>query len=1052
MHLQLTASATTVAFVINLFHSFFFWILLTPNTAFALTQAEEASINSAKNSAAMSISTSLNNLAVPEFDSENDTAIINTPVVSYTGTEVYHRQAVAFGPNQEAVDESDQFKAKNAYQDENKLRDAKVDFSNRLSATENTTGNEQDYDARAYNTMLASGNNSISLDADDLIVRESANIIAGAAGDADNPSGSGIFDGCVTNQNKVVNTKEIVSSTEYQCVKLTTSNPDSCVLERYLDIPVMRYGGDGRLRFTNNFTFEVDIDDHRKEIHQQVPSSTGCKLIEGFVGLKMDPEVVVTSVKIRRDDNYGPMTVAFNGVVAHEDLDSAGNFNCVNNNLTSALVNNPALKVIDITNSFITARKLAQQGDGVVNIYQAAGVPNLYATMPRLVITTASKSKPTESIKQNPPGCAAQVNWEQPESTCAVQTFTDNRQDFDPKCGHPDNVIAGEGFVCSASSCTYSGWECIEQDAEYQHDMDPYITGLPITIMNGREYYQGEGIAGRCTKANAVDYQCNPLGHQQICGKPGWPNDNTEVCMPFSQLSTIAPDQCAPYANDPDCSVVNNEPHLIDQATGKAYAENITYRCDTFADTAPVTPITTTSCVDTMMCVNGECDESVDEANEDFSEAMTIFTVLGDLKNNADCLDPQDPTTCQVFKGKVSSCQRSKSGLGNDCCALTAGQVTMFDYVKGVYSFNALDTAISNLTGSGTMVEGAWSYIQSNSDTVSMVSDAFTSGYDWVLQNVTGQTTQGATGAITDYATEALFDVTMQQLKQQILQQVKNFLPEAIGDFLIQPAASAVGGGAAGIGAGVGGSVTGGISASTGLPASMGGTPPIPPGGLQINPMITGAFQVIAALYAAYQLIKLAALLLSSCDDEEASMGMKIDQGQCIEHPEQTCDTKILGVCEVQRRHFCCYGSPLGRIIMEQAGPMLDIPFAPQSGQCEGMTFNQIAQDLDWEAIDLSEWTDILMASGVTRTQSQMNVDGLTKDNEFTPNHQDADNPIDLNKKRFSDRDLEKKFKQNHSAAEIDKVDCSISPRPVGCRSDDPISPVDDILKSRILP
>ncbi|WP_206361568.1 hypothetical protein, partial [Vibrio sp. F13] len=43
---------------------------------------------------------------------------------------------------------------------------------------------------------------------------------------------------------------------------------------------------------------------------------------------------------------------------------------------------------------------------------------------------------------------------------------------------------------------------------------------------------------------------------------------------------------------------------------------------------------------------------------------------------------------------------------------------------------------------------------------------------------------------------------------------------------------------------------------------------------VSLNPAVSGAFATIMAVYAAYQLIKLGAMMISECDDLEMGMGM----------------------------------------------------------------------------------------------------------------------------------------------------------------------------------
>lgn len=73
-------------------------------------------------------------------------------------------------------------------------------------------------------------------------------------------------------------------------------------------------------------------------------------------------------------------------------------------------------------------------------------------------------------------------------------------------------------------------------------------------------------------------------------------------------------------------------------------------------------------------------------------------------------------------------------------------------------------------------------------------------------------------------------------------------------------------------------------------------------------------------------------------------------------------------VCIRRDSHFCTWESPLGRIIMEQANQQVGRGFGgPRSGNCNGLTLNEV-QNLDWNAMDFSEWADMMFEAGAMDT------------------------------------------------------------------------------------
>jgi len=68
------------------------------------------------------------------------------------------------------------------------------------------------------------------------------------------------------------------------------------------------------------------------------------------------------------------------------------------------------------------------------------------------------------------------------------------------------------------------------------------------------------------------------------------------------------------------------------------------------------------------------------------------------------------------------------------------------------------------------------------------------------------------------------------------------------------------------------------------------------------------------------------------------------------------CAEKWLGVCVQRKKTFCCYSSPLARIIIEAAHEQLNIPWGdPKHPNCRGLTPEEF-QRLDFSRIDFSEW------------------------------------------------------------------------------------------------
>jgi len=70
------------------------------------------------------------------------------------------------------------------------------------------------------------------------------------------------------------------------------------------------------------------------------------------------------------------------------------------------------------------------------------------------------------------------------------------------------------------------------------------------------------------------------------------------------------------------------------------------------------------------------------------------------------------------------------------------------------------------------------------------------------------------------------------------------------------------------------------------------------------------------------------------------------------------CSEKWFGVCVQRKKTYCCFSSPLARIIHEQGRPQLGIGWGtPKSPNCRGFTPEEF-QKLDFSKIDFSEWIE----------------------------------------------------------------------------------------------
>jgi hypothetical protein len=101
------------------------------------------------------------------------------------------------------------------------------------------------------------------------------------------------------------------------------------------------------------------------------------------------------------------------------------------------------------------------------------------------------------------------------------------------------------------------------------------------------------------------------------------------------------------------------------------------------------------------------------------------------------------------------------------------------------------------------------------------------------------------------------------------------------------------------------------------------------------------------------------------------------------------CSRKIKFIgCVQKKKTFCCFSSPLARIVQEQGRPQLGKGWGdPKSPDCSGFTIDEF-QKLDFSKIDFSEWINMIVGqetanlkndlSGRTQ-QIQQNIQNMYK-------------------------------------------------------------------------
>ncbi|WP_425595324.1 conjugal transfer protein TraN [Morganella morganii] len=113
--------------------------------------------------------------------------------------------------------------------------------------------------------------------------------------------------------------------------------------------------------------------------------------------------------------------------------------------------------------------------------------------------------------------------------------------------------------------------------------------------------------------------------------------------------------------------------------------------------------------------------------------------------------------------------------------------------------------------------------------------------------------------------------------------------------------------------------------------------------------------------YMIYSVTMILIQLIWKCELSEFEMNAKRVLKSC-HYVGSNRKSKFLGACVEKRQSYCCFTSPLSRII--QVRPQLGLGWGSvKSPNCEGLTASQLNQ-VDWSQVNLDEWIPILSITG----------------------------------------------------------------------------------------
>jgi len=433
----------------------------------------------------------------------------------------------------------------------------------------------------------------------------------------------------------------------------------------------------------------------------------------------------------------------------------------------------------------------------------------------------------------------------------------------------------------------------------------------------------GAGLSKLCGSAHLTADCRYHLGDMACWTDP----QGTQHCPKVEDKEAVE-NTCEPLENNAACGFVRSA--CVDGAQGASsncYVYEDTYDCGYDVAVPGIRVDTNYACVGTVRCLGEDCLDLRKEQNANFGQAAAAFQAAQAMATDTHC-DAAQPQSCRVFTGEAMECKKAVGGIVN--CCQEPGTTSMTDYITLMFAVFKLDQAIMSAqvtSGAGQAIQGAWS----------------------TLRQPVAQTLETVTGPFTS-ATENLFGIGQIGIEQAIT----NAAAETVGQLFGTEAQRML--------------FESTVDAVTGITT------------WTLSPALQAAMGYLSIIMTAYTLYQIALMLIQiiwQCEQDEFELGAKRELKSC-HHVGSYCKTQVFGQCIEKRESYCCFSSPLSRILQEQIRPQLGMGWGSgKNPDCDGITAQRLNQ-VNWNRVDLDEWLGLLTQSGRFPAVRDLSTPGLT--------------------------------------------------------------------------
>ena len=551
-----------------------------------------------------------------------------------------------------------------------------------------------------------------------------------------------------------------------------------------------------------------------------------------------------------------------------------------------------------------------------------------------------------------------------------------------------DTLVGGNGEGYSRIRLRYDLSKLISQDQWSWSG--PNCQNLANAITDGI-CQSGSQLSCTNDPANATGCYVDPVSQVMVCANNLTPapvasaSGIRNTCMSITaagQCDLSSTGQCwtdtagthclsPPASGTPttSCSILENQgcafikSQCLDTlASGTCWDSVDTYDCGQQVGIPGIQSSTQQQCSGPIRCMGEDCVTVNKTQSQDFTKAVALLNTAQQMAMDLSCdysnanLQQKDPTSCQVFKGKAADCKMVGGAVNLvDCCKTPEGSMGLGRYIDLLLATSQLDNAVMRMDATSA-VRGTWETLRTPfsvaGDAWNSVQADFASG----VNDLVGSDML----SVTDVAEQGLLDSLKGELMNSVAEWIGSTFGEAAGNALFS---------------------AGGQAAFD----SMGNmTPAAQSGGVELGGGAAVAGEMLSTLMGAYTIVMIIIMIIQivySCEQSEYELAAKKQLKVCKDLGS-LCESKVAGLCLVRKESYCCYNSPLARILNEQIKPQLGMDFGtPEVPQCSGIKVADLDK-VDWNQVNLDEWLGILAQTNHLPTAgnaaSMLNLDQLT--------------------------------------------------------------------------